>query len=318
MSTSPTSKDNDFLLSLVVPVYYEEDCIHQFITEVSRVLDPLYNWEVVFIDDGSTDRTVELIKDAAASNPRIKLLVLSYNHGKEAAFTAGVNHAEGDYLLYMDPDLQDPPEEIPMFVEEIQKGYDLVFGVRAEKKDGLLNRMFSALFWWLLDKFTALKIPRNIAVMRIFNRRFANEFLRYNEANRFIEGMFMRVGMKRTTLTISQRERFAGESKFTFKRKLALALRAIFDYSELPLALATRFGMFLVILSGLVGIVLVVLRVFFIEFQIGWPSLFLTLTLGFGLQIFFMGLIGTYVGKIYLESKRRPIFSVKEFINLET
>jgi dolichol-phosphate mannosyltransferase len=311
------SEPPDFLLSLVVPVFFEEDCIEQFITEISRELDGRYNWEVVFIDDGSRDRTVDLIKARAQDNPRIKLLVLSYNHGKEAAFTAGVNFAKGDYLIYMDPDLQDPPEEIPRFVDRALEGYDLVFGVREEKRDKFLNRIFSSLFWWILDRFTNLDLPRPLAVMRIFNRRFADEFLRYSEANRFIEGLFMKIGMRWTTLTIQQRDRFAGESKFTFYRKLKLAIKAIFDYSELPLRLATAFGSVLVGLSLVAAFVLVFLRLFVMDFQLGWPSLFVTLVLGFGLQIFFLGLIGTYVGKIYLEAKQRPLFSVREYINID-
>jgi glycosyltransferase involved in cell wall biosynthesis len=307
----------DFLLSLVVPVYFEQECIERFIDEISSTLDGRYNWEVVFVDDGSQDSTVELIKARAASNERIKLLVLSYNHGKEYAFTAGVTHARGDYLLYMDPDLQDPPEEIPRFVELALAGHDLVFGVREEKRDSWLNRLFSYLFWWLLDRFTQLELPRPLAVMRIFNRRFADEFLKYHESNRFIEGLFIKVGMNWTTLTIKQRDRFAGVSKFTFHRKLKLALKAIFDYSELPLKLATGFGALLVLLSFLAALVVVMLRLFVMEFLLGWPSLFITLMAGFGLQIFFMGLIGTYVGKIYLESKRRPLFSVKEYVNID-
>lgn len=316
MTTQTTPAKADFLLSLVVPVYFEQECIERFISEISSTLDGRYEWEVIFIDDGSKDRTVDLIKAQAANNPRIKLLVLSYNHGKESAFTAGVTHARGDYLLYMDPDLQDPPEEIPRFVERALEGYDLVFGVREQKRDTLANRLFSSVFWWLLDRFTRLDLPRPLAVMRIFNRRFANEFLKYQESNRFIEGLFMKVGMSWTTLTIKQRDRFAGQSKFTFHRKLKLALKAIFDYSELPLKLATGFGTLLVVLSLLAALVVVFLRLFVMDFLLGWPSLFITLMAGFGMQIFFMGLIGTYVGKIYLESKRRPLFSIKESVNV--
>jgi glycosyltransferase involved in cell wall biosynthesis len=310
-------KKAERLLSLIVPVYYEQECILQFIKEVNDELR-LHNlsYEIIFIDDGSGDNTVELIKHSILSNTSLKLIELSYNHGKQAAFSAGVAHAKGDLLLYMDPDLQDPPKEIIRFIHEIDKGFDLVFGIREQKKDSFLNRIYSRLFWWTLDKFTGLKIPKGLAVMRIFNRKFANQFLKYGEQNRFIEGLFMHIGMKKSTIVISQRDRFAGVSKFNFKRKMKLAFNAIFDFSDLPLKLATRFGMALIIL-GFVSMTAVIISRFFIEFQAGWPSLFCVLVTGFGLQIFFLGIVGKYVGNIYRESKGRPLYSVKELHNLE-
>lgn len=308
----------DYLLSLVVPVYFEEECIERFIFEATGELDKhAIDYEIVFVDDGSADGTVSLIKQAIEANPRIRLVEFSYNHGKESAVTAAITYARGDYLVYMDPDLQDPPDEIINFVEKAEEGYDLVFGVRKEKKDRLINVLFSKIFWFILEKFTGLELPRGLAVMRIFSRRFADQFLRYREANRFIEGIFVDISMKRTQIEVSQRARFAGVSKFNFRRKLALAFRAIFAFSDLPLRLATRFGIALIALSVISGVALIALRLFVMEFQLGWPSVFVTMILGFGFQIFFLGVIGAYVGNIYREVKRRPLFSVKELTNLE-
>jgi polyisoprenyl-phosphate glycosyltransferase len=305
------------LLSLIVPVYFEEECINQFIKETVDVLvQSSINYEIIFIDDGSRDMTVKLIQDAIKINPNLKLIELSYNHGKQAALTAGITYSKGDFLLMMDPDLQDPPVEIPKFIEEIEKGYDLVFGIREEKKDTFLNKIFSKLFWWVLEKFTGLKIPKGLAVMRIFNRKFANKFLEYREQNRFIEGIFMLIGMKWTTLNISQRERFAGFSKFNFSRKMQLAFNAIFDFSELPLKVTIRFGVFLISLSLFAILILILIKLFLVDFQMGWPSLMITLILGIGLQIFFLGIIGQYIGKVYKESKQRPLFSIKELNNI--
>lgn len=305
-------------LSLVVPVYYEQECIGQFVSEVTRVLaDKPYDYEVVFVDDGSRDATVERIKELAAADPRLKLVVLSYNHGKQAAVTAGIKHATGDALLYMDPDLQDPPEEIPRFVEALEQGYDVVYGVRRQKRDSLLNRMFSALFWWVLDVFTGLDIPKNLAVMRIFNRTFAERFLAYEEQNRFIEGIFMHIGLRRSVLEIEQRPRFAGVSKFNFRRRMGLALNAIFDYSEIPLKVAVYLGLSMVALgaTSLTGIV--VARLFFIHFQTGWPSVVSIIIFAGGVNLFFTGVMAIYVGRIYREVKRRPLYSVQETVNLE-
>lgn len=304
-------------LSLVVPVYYEQEVILQFLKETKEELDKLpIVYEYIFVDDGSKDKTVEIIKNQAKLDERIKLVVFSYNHGKASAISAAITHASGDYLLYMDPDLQDPPVEIPRFFEEIEKGYDLVWGIRKTKKDTFINAIFSKIFWGTLNKFTGLNIPKGIAVMRMFNREFADEFLKYNETNRFIEGIFITISKKWTTIEIEQRERFAGTSKFNFKRKMQLAFDAIFDFSELPLKMTVRFGI-LLIGFGIIGLfLLLMLRLFFINFQSGWPSIIASIIIVFGLQLFFMGIISLYIGRIYKEVKRRPLYSVKDRINL--
>lgn len=304
-------------LSLVVPVYFEEECIAQYLNETIPVLENLsMEWEIVFVDDGSKDKTIDLIKEQATREQRIKLVEFSYNHGKQAAVSAGIHFATGDYLLYMDPDLQDPPDEIPNFVTEIEKGFDLVFGVRKEKIDSFLNKIYSKTFWGTLNKFTGLGIPKGLAVMRIFNRKFANKFLEYAEQNRFIEGIFIHIGMKRSQIEVSQRKRFAGKSKFNFKRKMQLAFDAIFDFSELPLKLAVKLGMFFSLFGFVALILLVILKLFFIDFELGWPSLISAIVLGFGIQLFFIGIAAIYIGKIYKESKRRPLYSIKDMTNL--
>jgi len=305
------------ILSLVVPVYFEEECIQQFIYETQSVLDVLpLDYEIIFIDDGSTDETAVIIRRYADQDSRIKLIEFSYNHGKQAAVSAGIHYAKGDYLLYMDPDLQDPPDEIPRFLAELEKGYDLVFGVRKEKKDSALNTLFSKLFWYVLDKFTGLKIPKGLAVMRIFTRRFADQFLLYSEQNRFIEGIFMHIGMKRSTLLIEQRKRFAGVSKFNFRRKMKLAIDAIIDFSDLPLRLAVQIGLMLSAIGFFAILTVFILSLTVVHFQAGWPSLISVLLLGFGLQIFFVGVAALYVGKIYKETKRRPLYAISELTNI--
>ncbi|WP_338760799.1 glycosyltransferase family 2 protein [Bernardetia sp. ABR2-2B] len=307
----------DKLLSLIVPVYFEEECIEQFITETTKVLEEhSINYEIIFIDDGSKDNTVELIKAQALNNKNLKLIEFSYNHGKQAALTAGITYAEGDYLLMMDPDLQDPPIEIPSFIRKIEEGYDLVFGVRKEKKDNIINVIFSKLFWWILERFTGLNLPRGLAVMRIFNRRFTNQFLKYNESSRFIEGMFMHVGMKQATITIEQRERFAGVSKFNFSRKLNLAFDAILDFSDLPLKNIIRIGSYMVAFGFFAAFFIVIAKLLLIDFQMGWASIMVSMLIGFGIQLIMMGIVGVYVGKIYKQVKQRPLYSVKTITNL--
>jgi dolichol-phosphate mannosyltransferase len=259
---------------------------------------------------------VKIIKEVAESEKRIKLVEFSYNHGKQLAITAAIQHATGDFLIYMDSDLQDPPAEIPRLILEINKGYDLVFGIRKIKMDSKINVFYSKIFWWILNKFTGIKIPTGLAVMRIFTRQFANKFLEYSEQNRFIEGIFIHVGMKQSIIEIEQRERFAGQTKFNFRSKIRLALDAIFDFSELPLKLAVKAGVILSIFGFISLLLIVIAKLFIVDFYAGWPSIISVIIFGLGVQLFFIGIIAIYVGKIYKESKRRPLFSIKEKINL--
>lgn len=303
-------------LSLTIPVYNEEEVILQFLAETRAVLDTLdVDHEFVFVDDGSSDRTVSLLKEEARKDPRIKLVVLSYNHGKAYAATAAFSYATGDYLLYMDPDLQDPPVEIPRFLSTIREGNDLVWGVRREKVDSPLNRLQSRVFWGTLNRYTDLNLPKGIAVMRMFTRDFADALLSFRETNRFLEGLFIRVGMRQTTIEIDQRDRFAGESKFNFRKKMKLALDAIFDFSELPLKIAARVG-FLLIFVGVLSLIGLFIARIFIEFETGWPSIVALIGVGAGLQLFFLGMISIYLGRIYRESKHRSLFSVQETFNV--
>jgi polyisoprenyl-phosphate glycosyltransferase len=307
------------LISFVVPVFYEEDCIDQFIKEVDQEIAnlPQYSFEYIFIDDGSQDKTVEIIKGYCDRRFEIKLVELSYNHGKEAAVTAGIKNANGDFTIYMDPDLQDPPVEIPRLIAEIEKGFDIVYGIRKDKKDSFINRIYSKIFWTSLNYLTGLDIPKNLAVYRIFNRKFAQEFLKYEERNRFIEGIFLTVGLKSTTLPVSQRVRFAGKSKFNFNKKMNLALTAMIDFSDKPLKICITTGCTVSVMGFSILVSILGLAIFGMEFQAGWPSLAGLIILGLGINLIFLGVIGKYVGKVYSETKQRPLFSIKEKHNLK-
>lgn len=310
--------ENINLLSLVVPVYFEQECIEEFIAQTTSHLEEhKLNFEIVFIDDGSTDRTVELIKLKAKDDKRLKLLEFSYNHGKELAVTAGISHAKGDALLYMDPDLQDPPEKIIDFVNELNKGNDLVFGIREERYGNPIDKFLSETFWFIIRRLSGEKIPKGIAVMRIFNRRFTDQFLKYGEVNRFIEGIFMDISYNWTTITIPHRQRFAGVSKFNFTKKLGLAMRAVLDYSDKPLETVSLFGFFIFALGLIAALTVLGLVIAGVDFKLGWPSMFTILVMGFGIQLFLIGVVAKYIGNIYKEVKRRPLYSIKETTNID-
>lgn len=316
---SDTSDNVECLYSVVIPVYFEEACINRCAAEVVKRFEADgLQFEIVFVDDGSTDRTVEFLKALAEHDSRLKIVELAFNHGKQGALSAGISYAKGDRIILMDPDLQDSPDEIVRFIKKIDEGYDIVYGIRDQRKGSLISGLFSRLFWLLLNRLTGLKVPSGLAVMRMFNRDFRRKFLEYREASRFIEGIFLHIGMRQGQLTIKHCERLEGESKFTFSRKLQMATTAILDFSSIPLILAVRVGVALVALGFLVAFGLIVARLFFIDFQLGWPSLIVTMITGFGLQILVTGIVGLYVGRTYQESKRRPLFSVHAVTNIET
>lgn len=314
----PDSADPTPTLSLIVALYFEEECVQEFVRRVREALDSSgVSYEIVFADDGSRDRTVALVEAMAAADSRIKLLVLSRNHGKEAALTAAIHHARGEYLVMMDPDLQDPPERILDFYRAIREDEcDLVWGVRKEYSTSWTSRLGSRLFWAVLNGFTGLPIPHDLAVMRIFNRAFAEEFMRYGERVRFIEGIFMSVGMRQTTLPVENHPRFAGRSKFDWRRRIRLAVNAILAFSDRPLQLSVSIGLMMLAGSFAYGIYAFLRRLVWGIGLTGWTSTVIFVLFVGGIQVVLLGIIGNYVGRIYTEVKQRPIFAIRKKVNL--
>lgn len=304
-------------LSIVTAVYYEEECVPEFVKQIRFDLEKEnLSYEIVFVDDGSGDRTVELIEEYASADGRIKLVQLSRNKGKEVALTAGIEHARGDCIMFMDPDLQDPPEAIGAFVRKLDEGYDLVFGVREQKADTFLNTLFSRMFWLVLNNLTGLDIPKNLAVMRVFNRKFAEAFLRYPERIRFIEGVFMHIGLRRAVFVIPNRPRFAGRSKFNITRKMRLAFNAILAFSDRPLKMTVLLGVAMCVLSGGYAMHAAFQKLVFDVGLSGWTSMIVAIIFFGGIQTILLGLVGLYVGRIYTEVKARPLYVILKKVNL--
>jgi glycosyltransferase involved in cell wall biosynthesis len=314
----PNSTGDRPTLSLIVALYFEQECVEEFVHRVRAALDSSgLSYEVLFVDDGSHDQTVPLVESMAASDPRIKLLVLSRNHGKEGAVTAGIHHARGDYLLMMDPDLQDPPERIMDFYRAIREwDCDLVWGVRKEHAAGWSTRLLSRCFWRVLNGLTGLEIPDDLAVMRIFNRAFAEEFKRYGERVRFIEGIFMTIGMRQRTLPVEHHPRFAGRSKFDFRRRIRLASNAVLAFSDRPLRLSISIGLLMLAGTLVYGLYAFARRAFWGIGLTGWTSMVLFILFIGSIQVILLGIIGNYIGRIYTETKGRPTFSVLRRVNL--
>lgn len=306
-------------LSLIVALYFEEECVEEYVKQVRAELDHRdVEYEIVFVDDGSEDKTVPLVLALAAEDQRIKLVQLGRNYGKEVAVTAGIEHASGEFMVMMDVDLQDPPNRIMDFYDKINAGdgHDLVFGIRDARKDSILNRMLSFVFWRVLNIMTGLKIPAGLSVMRIFNRHFAEEFLENRERIRFIEGLFVFVGMRQTTMAVEHQERFAGKSKFNARKKVKLAANAILAFSDRPLEMSTTFGLFMFGGSLAASAFYLGRKLFFGIGMTGWTSTTLFILFLGSVQLLLLGIIGMYVGRIYTEVKARKLYTVLRYANL--
>ena len=301
------------LLSIVVPVFNEAEnleLLHRSVASSAAGLDR--DWELILVDDGSSDGSDELMRELRARDPHVRYVKLSRNFGQQTALCAGLDAARGDLIMIMDADLQDPPEMIPRFVEEIEKGYELVFGVRETRQDRFLTKLSSKIFWTTIRRLSGFDIPENLAVMRIFTRRFLTEFQRFPERQKFIEGIFMWIGLRRTTLPIPHRARHAGQSKYNLMRKLRLATTAITAFSDRPLTLTTFAGVSLS-LAGLGFLTYISLRkILFDYYAQGWVSTFGIVLLAGGIQMIFLGVIGKYISRLFNEVKQRPLYIVDE------
>lgn len=299
-------------ISIVAPMFRDSECIPELLRRLKATLDArLEPYEIILVDDGSGDSTVEVALAELPVYPELRVVELAFNHGKAGALTAGAAHARGDCVVFMDPDLQDPPEAVSLVIDKVREGFDLVFTTRSEKQDSPFNRVLSALFWRFLRAFTGLALPDGLGTMRACSRAFIDRFLQYQEANRFLEGIFVHTGLRQTVVQVPHHPRFAGVSKFDSRRKISLAITAVVSFSDVPLRLCIKVGAFLLVLGSLGALGLVLARIFFITFQLGWPSLIAAMTVGFGLNLLFLGVIGIYVGNIYREVKQRPVFSVR-------
>ena len=316
-TVKPVAIADQFDLSLIVCLYFEEECVEEFVRQVqSELKSTAMHWEIIFVDDGSRDRTVPIVSELAVKDPRIKLVVLSRNYGKEAAITAGIAYATGKVMILMDPDLQDPPDRILDFYTECMEGHDLVWGVRQQQSRGLIEQLFSALFWKTLRGMTGLPIPIDVAVMRSFSKRFADAFLLFPESCRFIEGVFASIGFDTTTLEVENRPRFAGKSKFNFSKRISLAAKAITAFSDRPLTITISAGAVGLLISLGFAIYMLCQKLFLNIGLNGWTSTIAAIVFMGSLNLITIGLTGLYVGRVYREVKGRPVYLVKDTWNL--
>lgn len=309
------------VISVLAPVYNEEPVLPELYRRVRAVMDGLGEpWELVLVNDGSRDRSAEVISQLHEEDPRVKGLSFSRNFGFQIAVTAGLDHVEGDAVILTDADLQDPPEVFPAMIARWREGYDVVYGVRASREGETWFKLATAkVFYRLIYRITDIDIPLDTGDFRLMDRRVVNVLRRMPERNRFLRGMIPWLGFRQTGVPYERRARFAGESKFSGVRQmLPFALDAITSFSYMPLQLATYLGFSLAGLSGLAIIAVILLRLLGPSNPLAGQAttLVIVLFLG-GVQLISLGIIGEYLGRIYDEVKGRPLYLVDETWGIE-
>src|SRR5947209_11050988 len=299
------------LLSVVAPVYNEEELVELFVQRACAAVAD-YNFELVVVNDGSSDRTSELLDRIAAGDPRVRVVHLSRNFGHQAALTAGLEHARGEAVAMIDADLQDPPELIPQMVERWAQGADVVYAVRQQREGETAFKLATASwFYKLFDKLAQVDLEPNSGDFRLLDRPALDALLSVTERSRFLRGMTVGVGFSQTAIPYERDARHAGETKDTLRKMLRFSLDAIASVSHLPLQLATWLGMLFAGLAFIAIPVVIVLRILD-SYLPGFGSITILILLLGGLTLMALGVIGEYVGRIYDEVKHRPLYIVRE------
>lgn len=306
--------------SVIIPIYNEEENIPELYRRLSAVLSKMCSdggyypkgYEIIMVDDGSKDRSWSIIKELHEQDDRVGGISFSRNFGHHIAITAGLDRADGDAVILMDGDLQDPPEEIPKLWEKLKEGYDLVYGIRKEKKDSFIKRFNSSAFWWFINKLSGLEIPKNQTLLRIFNRKILNVLKSMREQARFIHGMMAWTGFRVFLQPVEHAPRTQGVSKYNTIKLFMLAFNAITSLSTVPLRIATYLGVISAGFGLLSGLFFIYRKIIFDIPVLGYASIIVAVLFIGGVQLLILGIIGEYIGRIYHEVQNRPIYVLKD------
>jgi dolichol-phosphate mannosyltransferase len=311
MNSLQSARRDPSLLSVVAPVYNEEELVEEFVGRTVAALDG-YTFELVVVDDGSSDRTPALLDRIADLDPRVRVIHLSRNFGHQAALTAGLEHAVGDVVVMIDADLQDPPELIDAMIAEWSEGSDIVYAVRRQREGETAFKLATASwFYKLFDKLAQVDLEPNSGDFRLLDRQALDALLAMTERSRFLRGMTVWVGFTQTAVSYEREARQAGETKYTLRKMLRFSLDAIASFSHLPLQLATYAGLLSAGVAFIAILVVIGLRIAD-SYLPGFSSITIVILLLGGIQLIAIGVIGEYVGRIYDEVKHRPLYIVRE------
>ncbi len=304
-------------VSVCIPLFNEEAVLPELLRRVRAVVDDLPGGphEILLVNDGSTDATAEMLRTEAAKDDRLTVLLFSRNFGHQAAISAALEHAVGDVVVLMDGDLQDRPEEIPSFIERWYEGYDVVYAVRAQRKEGPLKRAAYWLFYRIVRFLSSVRLPLDSGDFSLLSRPVVDAVRGCREVQRYIRGLRAWAGYRQVGVTVERDERGAGESKYSFFQLMRLALDGIFSFSVVPLRLATFVGSLMVLLGFGYGAYALWVKLFGGGSPQGFTALALLLVMTSGVQLMFLGVVGEYIGRIYNEIKGRPAYLVGEVLN---
>jgi polyisoprenyl-phosphate glycosyltransferase len=313
------------MISIVVPAYNEEEGLSELYRRIAASAQAWgEDFELILVDDGSRDRTLAIATDLAQADRRVKVVSFSRNFGHQAAVSAGLAHSKGNIVAVMDADLQDPPEELHQFITKIREGYDVVYAVRTKRKEGPFKRLAYYLYYRLLARLATLDIPLDAGDFCVMSGAVVDAINALPERNRFVRGLRTWVGYRQTGLAYERAARFAGDSKYPFSKLLKLAADGIINFSYRPLQLISLLGFFTAALAVVLGLIVLVLYIgdhtilgFNPRQARGWTSLALLLLFSSSVQLVGMGILGEYIGRIFEETKARPIYVVGRRINID-
>ena len=308
------------IISIVVPCYNEEKVLDIFLEHIEPILNGLNkSYEIIFVNDGSTDNTFEMMLNANKNHKNIRILNLSRNFGKEAALTAGIENAKGNAVIPIDVDLQHPPELIPIFIEKWEEGYDVVAGKRINRTgEHSLKKLSAKLFYKIHNSISDIVIPNDIGDFRLMSRKVVDALATLPENQRFMKGIFAWVGHKTAVVEYKQEHRIAGNSNFSGWKLWNFALDGITSFSTVPLRIWLYVGMIISSISFILGLSIIIKTLIYgIELP-GYVSLFSMILFLGGIQLMGIGILGEYIGRIYKESKRRPSYIIEDNIDINT
>jgi len=303
------------LLSVIVPVFNEKDVLDEFYKRTSKVLGTIpFEAEIIFVNDGSTDSSLELLTHLRKQDPRTAIVDLSRNFGKEVAMTAGLDHSSGDIVVIIDADLQDPPELIPELIRHWQDGYDVVYAKRSSRQgETLLKRLTARIFYRIMQRVSRVPIPRDTGDFRLMSRRAVNSLGRLRETHRFMKGLFAWIGYPQKAILYQRDPRYAGTTKWNYWKLWNFAIEGITSFTEAPLKLATYMGLFTALGAFAYGAWVIFKTIVYGDPVAGYPSLMVVVLFLGGVQLVTIGIIGEYLGRTFSESKQRPLYFINSY-----
>lgn len=302
-----------FSVSVVIPCFNEKDNIPVIHQSLSDSMQSLPSYELIFVDDGSTDTTLEIIQHIAVSDPKVRYISLSRNFGHQHALKAGLDNASGDCVISLDADMQHPPTLIPLMIEKWQEGFEVVNTIRGEQKSlSFFKKITSGLFYSMINRLSSVEIRPGVADYRLLDRKVVEALKQFSENYLFLRGLIPWIGFKQTSIDFEPLDRHSGQTKYSFIRMLRLALDGITSFSSKPLYLSIAVGSVIAGIAFLYGIYAVYVHLFTEDALPGWTSITASVLFIGGIQLIMLGIIGIYLGKLFIENKKRPNYIIRE------